>query len=114
MAYRIATNLANDYQRKIKVGNRFNVDMESGFTADSYPSETPGTEQIVMAQQRMQTLQSALDELDAECRTAFLLQSIHGLTHQDIAAQLGISRVKVYRHLMKALAHLALRVEAAH
>ncbi|WP_411727773.1 RNA polymerase sigma factor [Methyloglobulus sp.] len=114
MAYRIAVNLANDYQRKIKVRSRFNAEIAPGFSADSYPSEIPGPEQIVMAQQRLQALQGALDELDAECRTAFLLQSIDGLTHHKIAARLGISRVKVHRHLMKALAHLALRVDHGH
>lgn len=71
----------------------------------------PGPEQIVMAQQRLEALQAALGELDVECRTAFLLQSIDGLTHHEIAERLGISRIKVYRHLVKALAHLALRVE---
>ncbi|NOU21928.1 MAG: sigma-70 family RNA polymerase sigma factor [Methyloglobulus sp.] len=111
LAYRIAINLANDYQRKIKVRNRFTADIEIDFSADSYPSEMPGPEQIVMAQQRLEALQVALDELDIECRTAFLLQSIDGLTHHKIAERLGISRVKVYRHLVKALAHLALRVE---
>jgi RNA polymerase sigma factor (sigma-70 family) len=114
LAYRIAINLANDYQRKIKVRNRFNAEIESDFSADSYPSETPGPEQIVMAQQRLQALQGALDELDIECRTTFLLQSINGLTHQEIAARLGISRAKVYRHLMRALAYLALHVEDEH
>jgi RNA polymerase sigma factor (sigma-70 family) len=111
MAYRIAINLANDYQRKIKVRSRFNGEMEPDFSADSYPSGMPGPEQIVMAQQRLEALQVALDELDIECRTAFLLQSIDGLTHHKIAEMLGISRIKVYRHLVKALAHLALRVD---
>lgn len=111
LAYRIAINLANDYQRKIKVRNQYKVDINQDFSEDSYPSEAPGPEQIVMAQERLESLQSALDELDVECRTAFLLQSIEGLTHHDIAQRLGISRIKVYRHLMKALAHLALRVD---
>jgi RNA polymerase sigma factor (sigma-70 family) len=111
LAYRIAINLANDYQRKIKVRNQYNVDINPDFSEDSYPCETPGPEQIVMAQQRMEALQAALDELDVECRTAFVLQSIDGLTHHEIAERLGISRIKVYRYLVKALAHLALRVE---
>jgi RNA polymerase sigma factor (sigma-70 family) len=111
LAYRIAINLANDYQRKIKVRNQYNVEINPDFAEDAYPSEMPGPEQIVMAQKRLEALQVALDELDVECRTAFLLQSIDGLTHHAIAERLGISRIKVYRHLVKALAHLALKVE---
>jgi RNA polymerase sigma factor (sigma-70 family) len=114
LAYRIAINLANDYQRKIKVRNQYDVDINPDFSADSYPSAAPGPEQIVMAQQRLENLQRALDELDIECRTAFLLHSIDGLTHHVIAERLGISRVKVYRYLVKALAHLALRVDGEH
>ena len=110
LAYRIAINLATDYQRKLKVRSRYNAEMGAELTADSYPSEIPGPEQIILSQERLAVLQEALDELSVECRTAFLLHNIEGLTHQEIATQLGLSRVKVYRLLVKALSHLALRV----
>jgi RNA polymerase sigma-70 factor (ECF subfamily) len=105
MAYRIAINLATDYQRKIKVRSNYAADIESTELAETQPSAVPGPEQIVIAQQQLDIVQAALDELPADCRVAFLLHGIDGLTHPEIAVRLGISRSKVYRHLVKALAH---------
>lgn len=59
MAFHIAINLANDYQRKIKVRDSFTADVEPNFLAYTHASETPGPEQIVMAQQQLQVLQTA-------------------------------------------------------
>jgi RNA polymerase sigma factor (sigma-70 family) len=111
MAFHIAINLANDYQRKIKFRNNFTADVDPYLLADTHASETPGPEQIVMAQQQLQVLQTALDELPEDCRTAFLLHSMDGLTHPEIAARLGISRTKVWRHLVKAVAHCTQRLD---
>ena len=61
MAFHIAINLANDYQRKIKVRNNYTVEVDSTLLADTHASKTPGPEQIVMAQQQLQLLQTALD-----------------------------------------------------
>lgn len=111
MAFHIAINLANDYQRKIKFRSNFTADIDPTLLADTYASEIPGPEQIVMAQQEVQVLQTALDELPEDCRAAFLLHSMDGLTHPEIAARLGISRSKVWRLLVKAVAHCTERME---
>jgi RNA polymerase sigma factor (sigma-70 family) len=111
LAYRIAVNLANDYQRKIKVRETYNADTDFTTLEDVHPSALPGPEQVVMAQQQLECLQDALDELTEECRTAFQLHSLHGLTYPEIAAQLGISRSLVGRHLVKALAHSKQRLK---
>jgi RNA polymerase sigma-70 factor (ECF subfamily) len=111
VAYRIAINLANDYQRKVKVRDGYNANTDLKALEDIQPSEIPGPEQIVMAQQQLQCLQNALNELTEECRTAFLLHSIHGLTYPEIADQLGISRSLVGRHLVKALTHSKQRLK---
>lgn len=111
LAYKIAINLANDYQRKMKVRERFTAEISSEFSADAYPSKMPGPEQITMAQERLYVLQTALDELPEDCRTAFLLHSIEGLTHPEIAERLGVSSIKVYRLLVKATAHCELRLD---
>ncbi|MEQ1558296.1 MAG: sigma-70 family RNA polymerase sigma factor [Methyloglobulus sp.] len=113
LAYRIAVNLANDYQRKVKVRGTYNADTDFTILEDIHPSAMPGPEQVVMAQQQLQCLQDALDELSEECRTAFLLHSVHGLTYPEIAAELGISRSLVGRHLVKALAHSKQRLKAS-
>jgi RNA polymerase sigma-70 factor (ECF subfamily) len=110
LAYRIAINLATDYQRKIKVRENITVVIEPGLLADISASTAPGPEQIVMAKQRLQQFHSVLDELPANCRTAFLLHGIDGLTYEEIAVQMGISDSMVYKHLTKAINHCIKRL----
>ncbi len=107
LAYRIAVNLATDYQRKIKLRNSFTVDVEPALFTESFKSNAPGPEQTVMARQHLEQLNATLNELSPDCRAAFLLHGMDGLTYGQIACQLGISESMVYKHLTKALNHCA-------
>ena len=115
LAFSIAVNLATDYQRKIKIRNRIMVDAEfdPGYQSNAQSLEDPGPERIAIAQQELQLLKAALDELPTDCRTAFLLHSIDGLTQAQIASCLGVSPIKVYRLLVKAMSHCQLRLNKA-
>lgn len=108
LAFRIAVNLAIDYQRKVTVRNRHISDV----ALDSFAETVPGSSavepvHILMARQRFGVLQAALDELPSDCRTAFLLNGIDGLTYSEIAERLGISKNTVGRLLARAVAHCA-------
>lgn len=107
LAYRIAVNLASDYQRKTKLRDSYTVDVEPVSFPDSFRSTAPGPEQTVMARQQLEQLHAALNELPPDCRRAFLLHGMDGLTYGQIASQLGISESMVYKHLTKALNHCA-------
>lgn len=107
LAYRIAVNLATDYQRKTKLRDSYTVDVDLASFPDSFKSTAPGPEQTVMARQHLEQLHAALNELPPDCRRAFLLHSIDGLTYAQIGSQLGISESMVYKHLTKALNHCA-------
>ena len=112
LAFRIAVNLAIDYQRKAMVRNRHISDMTLDFfdetVADSSAAEPV---QIIMARQRLGVLQMALDELPTDCRTAFLLNGVEGLSYSEIAGRLGISKSKVGRLLAQAIAHCEQHLE---
>lgn len=112
LAFSIAVNVATDYQRKMKVRNRVIVDVEpeSGYLPTAQSLEDTGPEKIAIAQQELQLLKAALDELPTDCRTAFLLHSIEGLTQAQIATSMGVSPIKVYRLLVKAMSHCQLRL----
>ena len=107
LAYRIAVNLATDYQRKTKLRNSFTANVEPALFFENFKSTAPGPEQTVMARQHLQQLHAILNELPPDCRTAFLLHGLDGLTYAQIAAHLGISESMVYKHLTKALNHCA-------
>jgi RNA polymerase sigma factor (sigma-70 family) len=111
LAYRIAVNLATDYQRKIKLRNSLTVTLDSDAGPDHFASAAPGPEQMMAANQRLLQLNAALNGLSSNCRTAFLLHGLEGLTYAQIAIHMGISESMVYKHLTKAMAHCAKHVE---
>ena len=111
LAFRIAVNLAIDYQRKITVRNRHISDVE----LDSFAETVAGSSatepvDILMLRQRLGALQTALDELPTDCRTAFLLNSVDGLSYSEIAERMEISKSKVGRLLVQAIAHCEQRL----
>lgn len=61
--------------------------------------------------QRLEMLQRALAELSPLCRESFLLRKIEGLSHTEIAAQLGISKALVEKHIVNAMKHCRLRIK---
>jgi len=112
LAFRIAVNLAIDYQRKAAVRNRHISDEELGAYAEIIAdSSTAEPVHVLMARQRLGVLQSALDDLPSDCRTAFLLNGVDGLTYSEIAARLGISKSKVGRLLTQAVTHCSQRLD---
>lgn len=108
LAFHIAMNLAVDYQRKVSVRNRFVVDEDIDSCSES-TSNNP--EQTLIARQRLEILQKALDELPTDCRTVFLLHGVDGLKYVEIADRLGISISMVGKHLARAMAHCSQRVD---
>jgi RNA polymerase sigma factor (sigma-70 family) len=114
LAFSIAVNLATDYQRKMKVRQKIMVDgeFEPNLLPETHILASSGPERTVIARQQLQLVYEALDELAADCRNAFIMQSIEGLTQAQIATRLGVSQVKVYRLLLKAMNHCQLKLNA--
>jgi RNA polymerase sigma-70 factor (ECF subfamily) len=112
LAFRIAVNLAIDYQRKVTVRNRHisDVDLDS-FTETIAGSSAFEPMSALMSRQRLGALQAALDELPTDCCTVFLLNGIDGLCYSEIAERVGISKSKVGRLLAQAIAHCEHRLE---
>lgn len=65
----------------------------------------PGQEETVAARQRLDHLQTLIDELPDLTRRIFVLNRLEGMTHAEVARHLGISESSVQKHLAKALHH---------
>jgi RNA polymerase sigma-70 factor (ECF subfamily) len=65
------------------------------------------------AQQCLERLQRALEELSPKARATFMLHRRDGLSFDEIARRLETSRPMVKKYLMKALLHLRLRLQQA-
>src|SRR5580692_2640201 len=80
--------------------------------AEATPALTlvPGFEAGVDAPLRVARLRAVIEELPLKCSAAVILQYRDGLSHQDIAAQLGGSPRMEKRYLAQALSHCRRRM----
>lgn len=69
--------------------------------------------QVAAQRQRLQRLGEALAELPERQREAFVLCRFDGLTQEEVAARMQISRRMVVKHLSRALAYCEVRVRYA-
>jgi RNA polymerase sigma factor (sigma-70 family) len=95
-----AANLGTDVQRREAHSDRLFA-REGGVPEPA--SEAAGPESQVESQSELNGVAAALEELPAQCREAFLLNRLEGLTHAEIAERLGISTKTVQRHVERAL-----------
>lgn len=72
-----------------------------------------GPFQAVARRQRIERLNAALAEMPERQREAFVLHRFDGLTQDEVARRMGISRRMVVKHLSRALAYCQVRVEYA-
>lgn len=70
------------------------------------PSEDPGPERRATARQELERLRVLVADLPAQCRRAFELRKIEGLSQREVASQMGISERTVEKHLAKAIDRL--------
>jgi RNA polymerase sigma factor (sigma-70 family) len=111
LAFHIAANLAIDHERKVAVRKRYasNNDFDEVLEVVSDNSSQPET--MVLAQEQLSIVKKALAELPVNCRTAFYLHTVEGLSYSEIATRMGISKSMVNKLLSKTLAYLTLQLE---
>lgn len=64
-------------------------------------------EVTTMRRARLARIEETLSQVDACCRSAFVMARIEGLSHKDVAARLGMPVVAVGRCIEKIVARLA-------
>jgi RNA polymerase sigma-70 factor (ECF subfamily) len=104
--YRTALNLVVDRHRRHQVRQAESLD---ALEADGRFLSAE-LQQDMQLDQRLAMMQKALDELSKVCRDCFLLRKLDGLSHQQIAERLGISRSLVEKHIVNAMKHCRVRM----
>jgi RNA polymerase sigma factor (sigma-70 family) len=74
----------------------------------------PRPEQVLDAQQRMRSLETALSELSPKCRAVFVMFHFDGVAQRDIAERLHISVSMVEKYVRQALGHCQKRLDELH
>ena len=67
------------------------------------PEDGPGVDEQVEHRQRVALFCEAVATLPMQCRKAFLLRKVYGLSHREVADELGISVSTVEKHQAAAL-----------
>ncbi len=100
--FTVASNLSIDYLRSQKRHGELLAQYGDDKTEADHRAEP---ERITQAQDQLFHIQAALAELPDACADILYLSRIEGLSHADIAAQLGISTSWVEKQLARALNH---------
>ncbi|MBJ9977266.1 sigma-70 family RNA polymerase sigma factor [Pseudomonas sp. S75] len=104
--YRTALNLVIDRHRRQSVRQLEPLEVLD----DDERWHSPAPAQLFHIDQRLQNVHQALDELSRPCRESFLLRKIEGLSHEQIAVRLGISKAMVEKHIVNAMKHCRRRL----
>jgi RNA polymerase sigma factor (sigma-70 family) len=101
MLFRIAINVANDVSRAENSRQRSEQVSIDGL---ELPSHQPSAVREIAAEQDLEILYAAIDELPPKCRQVFLLSRAQRMTYPQIAVHCGISVKMVEKHISHALA----------
>lgn len=100
--YRTARNLIVDEHRR----NAVRVAEPLGDLAEAeWPQAAPGDqpEEAAAYAQYVRDILATIETLPPRCQEAFVLNRFEGLSHQEVAERMGISRNMVAQHIMRAL-----------
>jgi RNA polymerase sigma-70 factor (ECF subfamily) len=86
------------------------VDAHVLYKEDAHALEDFSPEHVLLAQEELRQVIQALSELPGRVRAAFLLHRLEGLGQAEIARRLSVSTSSVEKYIVRALAHVVIRV----
>ena len=109
--YRTAVNLMLDRSRSSRrSGARDDAWRRSQGAGIADIADEPSPEQATAARQRLRQLVDAVATLPPQTRRAFELHKFEGLSHQETAQRLGVSRKTVEKQISAALKSLIVKL----
>jgi len=99
-----ARNTVVDHVRKDRRRAEIDAEVQS-LLWDATDDISP--ERVVIGREMLKMVESALDEMPERSRRIFLMNRLGGISHRQIARQLGISEEAVYYHIRRVLERLA-------
>lgn len=102
LLFRTMRNLLTDQHRRAEVRSHLSLDTLLENEQPLAPRHLQ-PEEILAFSQYAQAIHAAIESLPTRCREAFLLNRFDGLSHQEVADQMGISRNMVAQHVIRAV-----------
>lgn len=107
--FQTAANLAIDHLRRVDFERQhFDADADVPEIANA----TASPERELDAQQQLDIVSTAIAELPARCRQAFVMHRTRDMTYPEIARALDVSTSMVEKYVIQALKHCRRRLEA--
>lgn len=104
----IATNILTDRFRKRRSQS---ADKHIPLDKVELVSQQSTPEEIAWSREALRMIKTVFDGLNKKTREAFVLHRFGGLTYEQIAEEMGISRSMVQRHISSVLLELDNRLE---
>ena len=101
--YTTVSNLLAEYVRRRRI---VPIELLGEIEALSIISEEPGPDRRVSARQELERIRAIVATLPGQCRRVFELRKFDGLSHKEVAQQMGLSQKTVENHLTRALARI--------
>lgn len=102
LLYRTTRNLLTDQHRRAEV--RAHVSLDTLLEEDHPPAPRHlQPEEVLAFSQYARAICAAIETLPPRCREAFILNRFDGLSHQEVADQMGISRNMVAQHVIRGV-----------
>jgi RNA polymerase sigma factor (sigma-70 family) len=105
--FQMARNLATDH---MKVEGR-RVEILSG-AVSLFEGVQASPEDDALTREQLKVVDAALDELPKHCRNILYMSRLLGMSHDEIAAELGVSKSLVEKYAVKALLHCRAKLRA--
>ncbi|HEY9095101.1 MAG TPA: sigma-70 family RNA polymerase sigma factor [Hydrogenophaga sp.] len=102
LLYQTARRLMVDLHRRHVVRNHGHLDSVAEVDLPPSPRHLQPDE-VVAYEQHARALVAAIEALPPRCREAFVLNRFEGLSHQEVADQMGISKNMVAQHVIRGL-----------
>jgi RNA polymerase sigma factor (sigma-70 family) len=102
LLYRTARNLVIDQHRRALHRQHDDIDA-LGEPEQPLADQHLQPDEILAYEQRARALVGAIDSLPPRCREAFVLNRFDGLSHQEVAERMGISKNMVAQHVARGI-----------
>ncbi|OZI77680.1 sigma-70 family RNA polymerase sigma factor [Bordetella genomosp. 12] len=102
LLHQTARRLMIDQHRRNEVRDHDDIDSDAHTEALASPRHQQ-PDAVYEYRQHAEAILATIDALPARCREAFVLNRFEGLSHQEIAERMGISKNMVAQHIIRAV-----------
>ena len=111
---KIAVNLAHDHRRSRVRGfwqRLFSASEDAADIAESLPDPHPSPERVLLAQEEVAAVWSAIERLSSHQRAVFILRFVEEMSLEEIAQVTSLKLGTVKAHLFRAVGSIRQRIE---